>query len=124
MAFYHSKTGLVWYLNPCCAVFSVYQFTTSVPTPFIQYLNCMANLQVCQQLIRTKCTLFCFGFAMVWFRNGRDQSYSYCYDQPLEIRTSKCSVFQCVQYSSVRYSSPHCIQIYKCGNNKLNVSRI
>ena len=48
-----------------------------------------------------------FGFPIVQFWNGWDHSYI---DQPFQnlSMTSKCSVFQCVQYSVVQYSSPHC----------------
>ena len=64
-----------------------------------------------------------FGFPMDQFWNGRYHSYSYCCDQPFQNQTlgnwkykkfgiPMCLVFQCVWYSNVWYSSPHCIYKY------------
>ena len=56
-----------------------------------------------------------FGFEMVGTIALAIALTNHSKTEPLEIQTSKYSVFQCVRYSNVGHSSPtHCIQQFCC----------
>ena len=54
----------------------------------------------------------CYGFGMVWTIAIAIAVTEHSKTEPLEIQTSKSSVFQCVWHSNVQYSSPNCRDIW------------